>query len=195
MTNKCGAALEYNYSMHPSAVSRNVATGKTYEYDDNGNMTRRGTQTLTWDVDNRLISIGTTLMEYDSTGQRVIKNGSTGIILFPFDGVEIDNGVITKYIKIGDEIFAAKKQTNLSFYHNDHLEGVNIITNTDVNNPTCQSNEYDPWGSVSEEQGNCDPTHRFKRESIITAVGTMIRRSAGLFRPIHLCRRRTIRRI
>jgi YD repeat-containing protein len=66
MTNKCGASLEYNYPMHPSAVSRNVATGKTYEYDDNGNMTRRDTQTLTWDVDNRLISIGTTLMEYDS---------------------------------------------------------------------------------------------------------------------------------
>jgi RHS repeat-associated protein len=174
MTNKCGAALEYNYSGHPSAVSRNVATGKTYEYDDNGSMTRRDTQTLTWDVDNRLVKIeggGTTIMEYDSTGQRVIKNGPTGITLFPFDGIEIANGVITKYIKIGGEIFAAKKQTNLTFYHNDHLEGVNIITNTDVNNPRCQLDEYDPSGAVSREEGNCDPTHRFTGQELDPETG------------------------
>jgi uncharacterized protein RhaS with RHS repeats len=141
-----------------------VATGKTYEYDDNGNMTRRGTQTLTWDVDNRLVKIeggGTTVIEYDSVGQRLIKNGPTGITLFPFDGIEIANGVITKYMKIGGEIFAAKTATNQRFYHNDHLGGVNAITDTDPNNVRCQLDEYEPWGSVSREEGNCDPTHRF----------------------------------
>jgi RHS repeat-associated protein len=174
MTNKCGAVLEYNHSMHPSAVSKNVATGKTYEYDDNGNMTRRDTQTLTWDVDNRLVKIqggGTTVIEYDSVGQRLIKNGPTGITLFPFDGIEIASGVITKYIKIGGEVFAAKTATNQRFYHNDHLGGVNIITDTDINNLRCQSDEYEPWGSVSKEEGNCDPTHRFTGKELDPETG------------------------
>jgi uncharacterized protein RhaS with RHS repeats len=64
-------------------------------------------------------------------------------------------------MKIGGEIFAAKTATNQRFYHNDHLGGVNAITDTDLNNLRCQLDEYEPWGSVSREEGNCDPTHRF----------------------------------
>jgi hypothetical protein len=63
-------------------------------------MTSRGSQTLTWDIDNRVTSVaisggGTTLMEYDYTGTRIKKNAPTGISLFPFKGYEIDPGGVT----------------------------------------------------------------------------------------------------
>jgi uncharacterized protein RhaS with RHS repeats len=89
ITSKCGYTFSYGDPLHPSAVTFNPATGKNYSYDANGNMITRGAQTLTWDVDNRLANIsvpgGTTYMEYDSIGQRLIKNAPTGITLFPFD--------------------------------------------------------------------------------------------------------------
>ena len=45
------------------------------------------------------------------------------------------------------------------FYHNDHLGGVNVIT--DMNGVKVQLNEYDPWGKVSRTEGNVDPEKRF----------------------------------
>src|ERR1044071_2163711 len=85
------AVFTYGDAMHPSAVTFNPATGKNYTYDANGNMLTRGTQTLTWDIDNRVRQIaisggGTTFMEYDYSGMRVKKNAPTGITLFPFQG-------------------------------------------------------------------------------------------------------------
>jgi RHS repeat-associated protein len=59
----------------------------------------------------------------------------------------------------------AAKQTPISnpekklFYHNDHLGGVNVIT--DISGTRVQLNEYDPWGKVSRTEGNVDPEKRF----------------------------------
>ena len=104
--------------------------------------------------------VGTTAMQYDYTGMRVKKDAPTGLTLFPFQGYEIaPNGEITKFIRIGVETFAAKRGTLQRFYHNDHLGSVNVIT--DINGVQVQRNEYDPWGSVSKQVGNDDPTHRF----------------------------------
>ncbi|MFC1964914.1 hypothetical protein ACFLWG_02795 [Chloroflexota bacterium] len=65
--------------------------GTSYTYDNNGNMTVRGThggnQTITWDVENRTISITSvtvnTTFVYDGDGNRVKKteNGET-ILLY-----------------------------------------------------------------------------------------------------------------
>ena len=99
-------------------------------------------------------------MQYDYTGMRVKKDAPTGLTLFPFQGYEIaPDGEITKFIRIGVETFAAKRGTLQRFYHNDHLGSVNVIT--DINGVQVQRNEYDPWGSVSKQVGNDDPTHRF----------------------------------
>jgi YD repeat-containing protein len=166
LTDKCGIAFTYNDATgkHPSAVTFNPATGKTYQYDDNGNMIARGNQTLTWDFENRVtsVSIGgsTTSMEYDYTGMRV-KKWAPGAALtqYPFKGYEIDpGGTITKFIKIGIETFASKKTPpsgqglpNKHFYHNDHLGGVNVLSSEAGAKE--QLTEYDPWGSVSRNEG------------------------------------------
>ncbi len=83
-------------------------------------MLTRGSQTLAWDVDNRVTSVttggSTTTMEYDYSGMRVKKNAPTGISLCPFQSYEIDpNGVITKFIRIGIESFASKNGTKKYF--------------------------------------------------------------------------------
>ena len=185
---KCGAVLSYNDPMHPSAVTNNSATGKNYTYNDaNGNMTARGTQTLTWDIENRVTSVaisggGTTYMEYDYSGMRVKKNAPTGITLFPFKGIEIDpNGTFIKFIRIGNETFASRKRTSGGtttqfFYHNDHLGSINVIT--DITGARCQLNEYEPWGGVSRSEGptpgsqpTCDTTHRFTGEELDPETG------------------------
>jgi RHS repeat-associated protein len=172
--NKCGVTFTYGDPLHPSAVTQ-ISTGKTYVYDDaNGNMTSGGGRTFTWDVDNRVTSVsmgGVTSMEYDYSGMRVKKDGIGGTTLYPFPGVEIDpSGVMTKFIRIGTENFASRKGTDqYRFYHNDHLGGVNVIT--DGSGARCQLNEYDPWGSVSKQDGNCDPTHRFTGKELDPETG------------------------
>jgi RHS repeat-associated protein len=177
ITNKCGTMFTYGDSMHPSAVTYNPATGKSYTYDANGNMLTRGNQTLNWDIDNRVTSIsiaggGTTSMEYDYTGMRFKKDAPTGITLFPFQGYEIaPNGEITKFIRIGVETFASKRGTSKLYYHNDHLGSVHVITNESA--VQVQLNEYDPWGGVSKFVGDnaVDPTHRFNGKELDPETG------------------------
>jgi RHS repeat-associated protein len=112
---------------------------------------------------------GTTTMEYDYTGMRVKKNGG-GTTLYPFAGVEIDpNNVMTKFIRIGNENFASNKGGVQYFYHNDHLGGVNVIT--DITGGRVQLVEYDPWGSVSRSEGNIDPTHKFTGKELDPETG------------------------
>lgn len=182
MENKCGATLSYSASVRPSAVTHNSATGKSYTYDANGNMTARGNQTLAWDIENRVMSVSisggnSTDMEYEYTGIRVKKNGPNGTFLFPFKGYEIDpSNTTTKYIKIGNETFAAKKRTSGGattqlFYHNDHLGGVQV---TDSGGNRCQLNEYEPWGAVSRSDVTnpaCDATHRFTGQELDPETG------------------------
>ncbi|MBI2986610.1 MAG: hypothetical protein HYY45_07580 [Deltaproteobacteria bacterium] len=99
-------------------------------------------------------------MSYDYTGIRVKKDGSGGITTYPFSGYEIDpSGVVTKYIKIGNEIVGASKGGEKLFYHNDHLGGVNVIT--DIWAARVQLVEYDPWGKVSREEGVSEASRRF----------------------------------
>jgi RHS repeat-associated protein len=121
-------------------------------------------------------------MEYDYTGTRIKKDAPGSTTLYPFKGYQIDpNGVITKFIRSGNETLASRKRqpngsTAQYFYHNDHLGGVNVIT--DSAGARCQLNEYDPWGGVSRSEGptpgsqpTCDPTHRFTGQELDPETG------------------------
>jgi RHS repeat-associated protein len=187
---KCGVNLTYAApgNLRPSAVtSIDGPNAKSYTYDLNGNMETRGSQTLTWDIDNRVTRVAisgglATNMEYDYSGMRVKKDAPAGITLYPFKGYEIDpNGTITKYIRIGTETFASKKKPTVGeptqfFYHNDHLGGINVIT--DITGTRRQLNEYDPWGGVSRSEGQTpgspptvDLTHRFTGQELDPETG------------------------
>ena len=153
--------------MHPSFVTSR-SDGKTYTADINGNTQNGDGRSFAWTADNRVDSVtmgGTTTMDYDYTGRRVKKYGPLGQVLYPFAGYEIGpDGTKTKYFRAGTELVAAKQSPVVNpekklFYHNDHLGGVNVIT--DINAARVQLNEYDPWGKVSRTEGNVDPEKRF----------------------------------
>jgi hypothetical protein len=79
-----GNGASYTYGSKPHAVT---AVGSTsYAYDDNGNMTTRGTQTITWDVENRPVSVsynGTaSTFIYDGDGNRGKKTEGGETILY-----------------------------------------------------------------------------------------------------------------
>jgi RHS repeat-associated protein len=125
-------------------------------------------------------------MEYDYSGMRVKKfaPGASSPTQYPFKGYEIaPDGTITKFIKIGIETFASKKTppgeqspSTQHFYHNDHLGGVNVIS--DINGAKEQLTEYEPWGSVSRSEGptvgsppETDTTHAFTGQEIDPETG------------------------
>ncbi len=118
---------------------------------------------------------GTTTMDYDYTGQRVKKYGPLGQVLYPFAGYEIDpDGTKTKFFRAGNELLAAKQSPVVNpekklFYHNDHLGGVNVIT--DITGNRVQLTEYDPWGKVSRSEGNADPSRRFTGQELDPETG------------------------
>ncbi len=172
LRNKCGVAYSYNDPMHPSFVTARD-DGKNYAADINGNTQVGDGRTFGWTADNRVGSVtiagATTSMDYDYTGTRVKKVGPLGTVLYPFAGYEVGpDGTKIKFFKAGNELLAAKQITTTGttkklFYHNDHLGGINVVTDDDVthNGARQQLNEYDPWGKVSRTEGNVDPERRF----------------------------------
>jgi RHS repeat-associated protein len=170
--NKCGITYPYNDPLHPSFVTA-TSDGKTYTADANGNTLTGAGRSFVWTPDNRVDSVtmgGTTTMDYDYTGIRVKKSGPLGLTVYPFAGYEIGpDGTKTKYFKVGNEMLAAKQTPTADpekklFYHNDHLGGVNVIT--DISGNRVQLTEYDPWGKVSRTEGNADPSHRFTGQEL-----------------------------
>jgi RHS repeat-associated protein len=172
--NKCGVTFTYGDSLHPSGVT-STSSGNSYSYDANGNMLTGGNRTLVWDIDNRPTSVNTvgtglTAMEYDYAGMRVKKDAPTGLWIYPFKEFEIDpSGTPTKFIRVGEETIASKKGTEKYFYHDDHLGGVNVIT--DIIGGLAQLNEYDPWGGISRSEGNIDMNHRFTGQELDAETG------------------------
>ena len=80
--------------------------------------------------------------------------------LLPVTGDEVQGLTFTKYIKIGTELIASKRDgVGKLFYHNDHLGGVNFIT--DIFGVMVQLDEYDPCEKVSERGERISLTHAF----------------------------------
>jgi RHS repeat-associated protein len=171
------AGISYCYGYMPACADvdrpsgvKSTSDGATYSYDGNGNITIGGGREYRWNADNRLDEVvtgpgGSAVMTYDYTGIRIKKSGSSGTTYFPFTGYEVQGGTVTKFIRIGNEIIASKQGTTTKrFYHNDHLGGVNIIS--DISGAQLQLTEYDPWGKVSRSDGIADSTHRFTGQEL-----------------------------
>jgi RHS repeat-associated protein len=66
---------------------------------------------------------------------------------------------------VGIETLAVKKSTGEKlFYHNDHLGGVNVITAQNGN--LAQLAEYDPWGTISRQEGSGETLLRFTGQEL-----------------------------
>jgi hypothetical protein len=140
---------------------KSTSDGNTYTYDANDNMFSGAGRTDTWTAYNRMdvvnATTGSAITSFDYTGIRVKKSPTAGTTCFPYTGYEVQGLTVTKYIKIGTEIIASKRDgVGKLFYHNDHLGGVNVIFAVMV-----QLDEYDPCERVSEKRKRISLTHAF----------------------------------
>ncbi|MCK5581374.1 MAG: VCBS repeat-containing protein [Candidatus Omnitrophica bacterium] len=140
----------------PHAVT-SLSDGSLFGYDENGNMTNRvedGVTTIyAYDVENRLQEVqknGGTVAEfsYDGDGGRtrkVIYDASVTNTRFVGSLFEIANNRVSKFIYLGSQRVAAVNDGEMSYYHTDHLGGLNVVT--DADGLKTDVIEYTPFGS------------------------------------------------
>jgi len=151
----------YAYTTGTNLLATITGTATTsYTYDANGNITGMGTKTLTYNDDNRLVSVaeaGTTLGEYtyNGLGQRIIKEagGTTTVFLYDFDGNIIGesnaSGTFSKeYLYNGSSRLAMVDvgTSAVYYYGNDQLGTPEILA--DSTNTVVWEAIYKPFGEA-----------------------------------------------
>jgi RHS repeat-associated protein len=159
-------------------------TMHSYQYDDNGNLTRRtllvtGNYTqYTYDAENRLIKVEefaagnptpafTSTYRYDGLGRRIEKVGNGQTTRYIYDGEDIlleydgANVLQARYIHGPgiDEPIAVTKGSSTYFYHQDGLGSVTDLT--DSTGTTAKSYSYDAYGNILESPGAVDQPYTY----------------------------------
>ena len=145
-------SYKYDDPSHIHAVTK-AGDLYSYSYDENGNMIGRNGKSISYDYDNRATSIlgtsSTVTNVYDYSGQRAKKNSTIYIGKL----YECNNGVCTKHIFAGSQRVASKKsQTEVNYYHTDHLGSSTVITNKDGYKE--QETYYYPFGETQYNSGD-----------------------------------------
>jgi RHS repeat-associated protein len=129
---------DYSYNtnhIRPHAVTSITNPSVSYTYDENGNM-NVGTA-RTWDVENRLTSITkdgvTTTFIYNGDGNRVEKTVGevTTLYINQYYEKNLDSGEVTTYYYLGGKMVAQRKDTTLSYIHQDSLGSSSAASNAD----------------------------------------------------------------
>lgn len=94
-------------------------------------MTTRGTQTITWDVENRVIGVtGGASFVYDGDGNRVKKIIGSTTTIYVNKYYEKTGTEITTYYYLGDRLIAQNKAGTLNYFHQDSLGSTSVISNS-----------------------------------------------------------------
>jgi len=94
-------------------------------------MTTRSNQTITWDVENRPVTItGGASFVYDGDGNRVKKTegGQTVLYINKYYEKNLTTGEATTYYYPGDRLVAKRTGTALQYIHEDHLTGTSVVS-------------------------------------------------------------------
>jgi RHS repeat-associated protein len=127
---------------------------RNFEYDANGNMIRRGGDTLTYTYDNRLDTVtmanGSTVdYAYDGEGRPVkrveIVEGQPHTTLYAGEWYSIRDGVPRVLIETGGvRIASFASDTGLEFFHNDLVNSTHYMTG--AGGAFRERMEFDPFG-------------------------------------------------
>lgn len=141
----------------PNALNQYTAVGGVAQtYTPNGNLQSDGTNTYTYDSENRLIQAvaptGTHTYGYDPFGRRIRKTVSGVITRFYYDGDQgiLDTnsaGTIQGKVLFGpgiDEPLRLLRGASTSYYHADGLGSISALTNTA--GAVAESYKYDVYG-------------------------------------------------
>ncbi|MDH4098986.1 MAG: FG-GAP-like repeat-containing protein [Nitrospirota bacterium] len=176
MTAKEGVIYTYpaNGSARPHAVTA-TSDGKSYAYDNNGNMTTDGLRTIAYDYDNMPSSVTlgatTTSFVYDASGQRVKKITPTATTVYVGKLYECVGTSCTKYIMANGNKLAWKNSAGTFYYHQDHLGSSRVIT--DASGTKAEEITYLPYGATLTDSGNgtVSVEHRFTSQAYDAETG------------------------
>jgi RHS repeat-associated protein len=172
----------------------------TYQYDDNGNLTRKtllatgNYSQYTYDAENRLTKVEefaagnptpafTSTYRYDGLGRRIEKvaNGQTKRyiydgedILLEYDGTNVLQARYTHGPGI-DAPIAVSKSGSTFFYHQDGLGTVTDLT--DATGVTAKSYSYDAYGNVVDQTGTLDQPYTYTGREFDSESGLMYYRA------------------
>ena len=133
------------------------ASSKSFTYDLNGNLTSDGSQTYTWDAEDRLVAVsqgGSALASftYDGGGRRATKAASGVTTTYVYDSrqflEERSSAGLTKRYVYGPSIDQPLGQIadGMTTYNvADHLGSV--VRTVDSSGSPTLTREYDPWGN------------------------------------------------
>jgi RHS repeat-associated protein len=133
-----------------------AAGGATFAYDANGNLTNDGTNTFTYDVENRLVGrSGGVTLTYDPLGRLYRSDSPSGTRLFLYDG----DALVAEYDGSGIAqeryVHGAGADVPLVWYHGSGLidrrylhadERGSIVAIADAGGNAIAINRYDEYG-------------------------------------------------
>ena len=129
-------------------------------FNPNGNLTSDGTNTYTYDVENRLIAVehpGSSIeYQYDPFGRRISKTVDGVTAYFIYDGDQVieerdaANQLIASYVYGSgiDEVLTMTRNGETYYYFYDGLGSVTDIT--DTSGAVVESYSYDVYGQPSQ---------------------------------------------
>ncbi len=154
--------MSYTYgSSKPHAVM--VAGSTSYAYDGNGDMTTRGADTLTWNVERQMTAntAASASYVYDGDGVRVKKTegGKTTVFINRYYQKNTTTGTVTKYYYLGGRMVAVKEGTTLEYVHQDHLGSSSVAT--DNTGASVGTQTYKPFGETRSSSGSFGTDRKF----------------------------------
>ena len=135
-------------------------TGGVYAYDANGNVTRFGDTTLTWDSKDRLVAVDSPSVRaeyrYDYADRRIVKQVFNGPpprrgppieTLYISEHFEIFDGQTQRYVFDGPtRVARASGNDELQFYHQDLVASTDTLS--DAAGTLVSSNAFLPFGET-----------------------------------------------
>jgi RHS repeat-associated protein len=112
-------------------------------------MTNRGSQTITWDVENRPLTVtGGASFVYDGDGNRVKKTegGQTTLYINQYYEKNLTTGVVTTSYYLGGQPVATREGTTLRYIHQDSLGSTSVMTTSAGVLDSAAA--YDPFGAT-----------------------------------------------
>ena len=145
----------YTYPTSGAGVVRphtvTAAGGNSYSYDNNGNLTSGAGRTLTWNLENKPLTVvqggTTTTFVYDGDGGRVKKIVGTTTTRYISTLYECDNTNCSRFIWAGStRVATIAASGTIHYWHGDHLGSSSVIT--DSTGAKVQALTYYPYGAT-----------------------------------------------
>jgi len=174
-----------NYTSNNVNAYTSITGGLSFtpQYDDNGNMLNDDKHTYTYDLNNKLVSVDPTVgtYKYDALGRRIAQNNT--LLYYVGDQMveEVTDGVTTSYL-YGNEIDEAiqmKRESDVYYYHTNHLSSTMAITDTNGN--LSEQIDYYPYGTPTIMDANGKRLEKSLIGNMLLFTGRNYDSNSGLY--------------